>query len=1101
MLVGCLHIGQTKDIHKDMKPLSHLFVSCLLVLLAVWYPGFRAMAQAGSNHLQYVNQFIGTAKSNVNTRWGNAGGTYPGAVAPSGNIQLSPETRVTGAKGYNYADSVIYYFTCFGHMSGFPEGSAGSLRIMPVQSSTITANYNRKFSHVQEVASPGYYKVAFNDDHTIVEATATPRAGVFRFTFSGGITPKLFIADAGNITTMSQSELHAGNKNTVVLFSEPYLKKEMISGGWLFTFSKAGKAKRVLTVKLAASTINHEGARLNIQRELGRSSFDAIRMKTALAWRKKLSVFDVTDDNDQNKTVFYTCLYHSLLLPWVIDDADGRYKGPDGVIHNRSGLTQYGAFSPWDTFRTLHPLLTLIYPDQQKDIILSMLDFYRQSGHLPVESMTGNHSVPIIVDSYLKGITGFDQELAFQAMKKSLLSGPFLQKDMPVYQRNGYVPFTYPESVTRTLEYAYDDWALAQFAKKINGDDSTYRLLSERGYSYRHLFNKDDMLFLPRNGEGFKLQPGMSGYKEGDKWVYGYFVPHNIKDLVNFTGGDKPFAGRLDSVLQNDVILFDNETVFHVPYLFNQAGEPHLTQKWCKQIMLQRYSNTPGGLPGNDDLGSISSWYIFSAMGLYPVCPGRPLYSIGSPLFKSVVLNLPNKQKIVIRSDQKGDYMRSLTVNGDAWQPLTISHEMLIKGTELVFSMSKTASEQQSGNDPAELSETKGAPDFEVRKFSLSASKVSPHAVLYARFEIVNKGSKGLRKVAVFLDGLPYAYKNCIVERNEVVRDSIAVRLYETGSHTLSLDQFTQAVMVDKDGLDSETSYRVTSLSVQPLIRLREMQQLNYTIQNIGGSERTFKVPVTRNDTLIITDSITIAPGDEKSIQHRFYASTPGFQEISVSREKIRYKVYEGNTDALLLHLSPSKYPVDTTLEDMSGFGNNGRIISKGDINGKLLFDGNTHIEVPNARSLDEMGEVITVMGWVFPTGDEKGLIDIITKGDSHVLQVTDQKKLTFFAGGWGRGDCTVDLPSNWKNNWHHIAGVCSGKKLELFIDGQLAGTSILDEPADLSNTSRWFLGQNEEFPGERIFHGRLDHVKIFKAPLSAAEIDAVFNAERSKVK
>jgi predicted alpha-1,2-mannosidase len=316
---------------------------------------------------------------------------------------------------------------------------------------------------------------------------------------------------------------------------------------------------------------------------LGNAGFYAICKQTALAWQKKLSAIDVTDDNRQNKIVFYTALYHSLLLPWVIDDADGRYKGADGAIHTRNGANQYGAFSPWDTFRTLHPLLTLIYPDQQNDIILSMLDFYRQSGYLPVESMTGNHSVPIIVDSYFKGITGFDKALAFKAMKKSLVDGPFIQKDMQVYQSNGYIPFTNAESVTRTVEYAYDDWALAQFAKNITGDDSTYHLLDERSYSYRQLFNKDDRLFLPRNKDVFKLQPGMSGYKEGDKWVYGYFVPHNSKDLINLTGGDKSFTERLDSVLQNEVMLFDNETVFHVPYLFNQAGAPQLTQKWCRQ--------------------------------------------------------------------------------------------------------------------------------------------------------------------------------------------------------------------------------------------------------------------------------------------------------------------------------------------------------------------------------------------------------------------------------------------------------------------------------------------------------------------------------------
>jgi putative alpha-1,2-mannosidase len=1080
-----------------------ILLRCLLFLLAVCYPGFKGIAQTGGGYYpRYVNPFIGTAKSNVTTRWGNTGGTYPGAVAPSGIIQLSPETSIKRARGYNYADSSICYFTCFGHMSGFPEGSSGRLRIMPVQSSKLRPDYSRKFSHTSEIARPGYYKVIFSDDNTIVEATATARAGIFRFTFARGVIPQIFIADAGEITFPSASALHAENRNAVMLFSEACIQKKQVAGGWLFIFEKGVKAKKVLSVRIATSTISHEGARLNIRRELSNYSFDAICKQTYLAWQKKLAAIDVTDNNLQNKIVFYTALYHSLLLPWIIDDADGRYKGADGYLHRRSGAGQYGAFSPWDTFRTLHPLLALVYPDLQNDIILSMLDFYLQSGKLPVESMTGNHSVPVIVDSYLKGITAFDTALAFKAMKKSLIDGPFSQKDMPVYQINGYVPFTSAESVTRTLEYAYDDWALAQFAREIAGEDSTYRILAERSYSYRRLFNKDDMLFLPRNKDEFKLRPGMSGYKEGDKWVYGYFVPHNIKDLVNLSGGNENFTTRLDSVLQNGVILFDNETVFHVPYLFNQGGAPQLTQKWCRQIMLERYSNSPGGLPGNDDLGSMSSWYVFSAMGLYPVCPGKPLYSIGSPLFKSVVLNLQNQKKLIIRSDQKGDYIRSLNINGAPWQQLSVSHALLLKGAEITFSMDKTATNWPTDKDPVVLSETKASAKIKIRNFSLSGAKVSPDDVFYARFELANEGGRGLQKVIVYQDGQPYAYKNCLAEQNEVLKDSIPIRLYETGLHNLNVDQLNaQQVTVDKGQADSENAYRITALHLKAMIGLQEAQQLNYTVQNIGGNTYTFKVPVTRNDSLIALDTITLGAGKKKILQHRFYSSAPGFQQVAISDEKARYKVYSNNDDALLLQLAPVTHSADNRIKDMSGFGHNSRITGHSPTeSSKLLFDEDTHIEVANAAGLDEMGETITIMGWVFATGNEIGLVDIITKGDSHVLQVTDQKKITFFAGGWGRGDCTADLPLNWRNNWHHVAGVCSGKKLELFIDGKLAETVVLDEAANLSNTNRWFLGQNEEFPGERIFHGRLNLVKIFKTALTPAEIEAVFNSEQKEI-
>ncbi|GAA4322536.1 hypothetical protein GCM10023149_22920 [Mucilaginibacter gynuensis] len=1078
----------------------------LFLLPVLLFVMLQANAQpAGENHLQYVNPFIGSAKSDVPTRWGSAGGTYPGAVAPSGVIQLSPETRLTGARGYNYADSVIYFFSFFGHMSGFPEGSAGKLHIMPVgaASKLTSGNYNRRFTHADETASPGYYKATFNDDNTIAEATVTARTGMFRFTFSKGNQPQIFIADAGELIFPSKTELHAVNRNTVLLFSEAYTAKQKLPNGWLFTFAKATAANKVLTIKLSTSTIDHASAKHNIESEIGKQGFDAVRTRTVAEWAKKLSVVDVEDNNEQNKTVFYTALYHSLLIPWVIDDADGRYKGGDGKICKRSGANQYGAFSPWDTFRSLHPLLTLLYPDKQQDVILSMLDIYKQTGYLPIESMTGNHSIPVLVDSYLKGITGFDKVLAYKAMKKSIVDGPFLQKDMVSYHNNGYIPFMFAESVTRTVEYAYDDWALSQFAKNVMHDDATYKLTQKRGYNYRNLFNTDDRLFLPRNQDAVKLQPGMSGYKEGDKWVYGYFVPHNVQDLINYTGGAESFAERLDSVLTNEVLFFDNETVFHVPYLFNQAGMPWLTQKWCSKIMLERFGNSPGGLPGNDDLGSTSSWYVFSAMGIYPSSPGRPCYSIGTPLFKSVTAHLPNKNKLTVTSDQKGPYVQSVRVNNADWQQLIIPHDILSKGGTIAFNTADKPTGWPRSKLTTELSVTKVPAVFTVRSFAPSLAKVLPNELFYVRFSLTNEGSKGLKKVIVLKDGQPYAYKNCLVEQGVTVKDSIGIKLYATGKHALAIDGLKPvSVEVLNSDLKPDQAFDITSLTVKPMVKLNEEQLVQYTIQNIDGKPNTYYLPILRNDTLLMTDTVSINPGEKKELKHILSTTHAGFQQMSVSGKRIVYKVYNHTMDALLLQLSPVRYTANGLLADSSGFNNNGHIVSAKPVkSGKLLFDESTHIEVPNAAALDEMDESLSMMGWVFPTGSERGLVDIITKGDSHVLQVTDQKTLTFFAGGWGRGDCTVKLPANWKSNWHHIAGVCNGKKLELYIDGILAGTTIADENANLSNTSKWFLGQNEEFPGERIFHGRLDKVKVYKSSLSAAEVKAIFTIEQKIVK
>ena len=253
----------------------------------------------------------------------------------------------------------------------------------------------------------------------------------------------------------------------MVNFNEAYSDIKQVNGGWLITFNKH-KSIKMIALKLSTSSLGFDAAQNNIDKEIGRSGFEQVSKQANKEWIKKFAVIDVTDDNENNKTIFYTALYHSLLIPWVVDDADGRYTGADGKVHQRSGKNQYGGFSPWDTFRSLNPLLTLLYPDKENDVILSMLDIYRQTGHLPRESMTGDHAIPIIVDSYLKGITGFDKELAYKAMKSNIVDPPFSQPDMEIYHQNGYIPFTSSESVTRTVEYAYDDWALSQYAKKIH---------------------------------------------------------------------------------------------------------------------------------------------------------------------------------------------------------------------------------------------------------------------------------------------------------------------------------------------------------------------------------------------------------------------------------------------------------------------------------------------------------------------------------------------------------------------------------------------------------------------------------------------------------
>ncbi|HEY8934397.1 MAG TPA: glycoside hydrolase domain-containing protein, partial [Cyclobacteriaceae bacterium] len=500
-----------------------------MLSVIVWIFSIAVLHAQKKDILHYVNPFIGTESSDVVTQWGSEGFTYPGAVAPFGYIQLTPETSVTDRRGYYHKDSSIYFFSCINHPSGYPNGSSGRLLVMPVQNGThfIVGKSRRNFNHKNEQAAPGYYRVLFEDDNTLVEATATERTGMFRFTFPADSSPAIFIGDIGEIT-MKSKQFFIGDKfNSVLQFSEEIVSNEKTDDGYVLTFSSSTDRPKIITLKLSTSAVSVESAGDNIKTELHDLSFDQVIEQAQRKWRKELAVIDVDDNNEENKTIFYTALYHSLLIPWIISDVDGRYMGRDHAVHKTSGKNEYGKFSPWDTYRTLHPLLTLLFPERQNDMVLSMLDVYKQSGYLPIEPMTGNHAVPIIADSYLKGITGFDKSLAYEAMKKSIDVAPFLQHDLETYHKDGYLSSLYSESVTRTVEYSYDDWSLAQFAKFAIHQQDDYERLLQRSYSYRNLLYPQQLFFLPRHHNEFKIHPGNFGYKEGDKWVYSYAIPNH----------------------------------------------------------------------------------------------------------------------------------------------------------------------------------------------------------------------------------------------------------------------------------------------------------------------------------------------------------------------------------------------------------------------------------------------------------------------------------------------------------------------------------------------------------------------------------------------
>lgn len=1053
-------------------------------IVSCFFAGSSLSAQKKAP-VDYVDPFIGTAKSSVFTKWGSEGGTYPGAVAPWGYMQLTPENGSGNVRGYDYSKKTIGFFSCMLHNSGFPSGSTGALQVMPVANSTAyqPMEYQRAFSHADEKASPGYYSVLFRDNNTLVEATASARAGMFRFTFAAHSTPQIFIGNGEPF-------------NAVMQFSESYLEKLPVKGGYLLKFAAGEKAKQII-LRISASGVSKESAERNIAAEAA-GSFDRLRQDTWQQWAKVLSVIDINDHNEAKKTIFYTALYHAMLMPWIISDVDGNYRGRDGKVHTVSGRAAYGGFSPWDTFRSLHPLLTLLYPEKQRDMVLSMLDIYHQTGYLPIESMTGNHSVPIIADAYLKGVPGIDSAVAYAAMKKSIVDAPFIQEDLSVFQQKGYIPFSYPESVTRSVEYAYDDWALGYYAGQVMHNTHDQQLLMNRSYNYRHLFYPQDMFLLPRQEHEFKTAPGNTGYKEGDKWVYSYFVPQHTRDLVNLMGGDQLFTERLDTALSRGHITFDNETVFHVPYLFNAANAPHKTQQWVRTIMQTRFKPTPGGLPGNDDLGSTSSWYVLSAMGIYPLCPGLPEYTIGVPAFDTLRIHLQNGRDFVItRTHAQYPYIKSLTVNHRSYNSINIPHALIAQGGEMAFDMDASPANKWV------LRDTSGQTAFEIFDQSVSKNSVLPDEPFYVRFSVRNEGSPGTKRVELLVDGKVYGYKHCMVEQGLTVTDSIPCRLYRPGSAHITLNgEHTMSVQVNRPDGPLPVGPQIKDLLLQALVRKGAQQQVVFTAKNTGWVTRTFQAPLKLDKQVLMTEKITLEPGQEKTLSRQFPMLKEGWHTVSIGEAAGKCKVYTANKDAILLDLSAAGQASDSLLADSSGLGNHGHIIGKGGLKepGKLLLGEDCYVEVPNARSLDVMGTTITMMAWVYPMNTDKGLVDVFSKGDTHVLQVSDGRTLTFFAGGWGRGDVTVSLPENWKDHWHHIAGVCDGDSLKVYIDGEMKGFTIPEGHENLSVSSRWTLGRNEEFPFQRIFRGYMDKAKVFATPLSGEEIKGIYRKESNIV-
>jgi predicted alpha-1,2-mannosidase len=709
--------------------------------------------KAQNNYLDYVNPFIGT---------GGHGHTYPGATVPHGMVQLSPDTRLEGwdgCGGYHYSDTFIYGFS-HTHLSGTGVSDYGDILMMPTSKDPSPDNrvYGSAFTHRNEKASPGYYCVQLDDDDIITEFTATERVGYHHYVYSSTkeqniildlkhrdevIESSLKIEDSVTVSGMRRSKAWANDQYVffVIRFSSPIrqsgiweqdrlLGNEVLQAGpsknlkAFFRF-KPGAGNEIFA-RVAISPVSVTGAMANLLAETGDKSFLEVRAAAEAKWNTELSKIDVKGNDEKKMRIFYTALYHTAIVPTINMDVDGSYRGRDGQVHKAEGFTYYSVFSLWDTYRAAHPLYTLIDPVRNLDYIKTFLVQYQQGGRLPVwelsscetDCMIGYHSVSVMADAFVKGIKEFDTKLALKAMVKSASWNHF---GLPGYIKNGVINTEDEhESVSKTLEYAYDDYCIAMFAKGI-GETEVYNSFIKRAQYYKNILDVKSGFMRPRKNGGW-LEPFdpyevNNHFTEANSWQYSFYFPQDIDGYLKLVGGPKILEKRLDALFtasqqttgreQSDIsgligqYAHGNEPSHHIAYLYDFTSRPSKTQSLVHQIMTEMYKDEPDGLIGNEDCGQMSAWYVMSALGFYPVTPGTTRYMIGTPQFNLAEIHLENDRSFIINAPGVSDtsfFIQSALLSTTAslmpkkWEYAYLDHFDITGGGLVTFMM---------GNKPA----------------------------------------------------------------------------------------------------------------------------------------------------------------------------------------------------------------------------------------------------------------------------------------------------------------------------------------------------------------------------------------------------------------
>lgn len=589
--------------------------------------------QIDKNYTKWVHPFIGTGDADAFTFWGKQGGTYPGAVAPWGYVQISPENKATlDEKGYNYNTKNILYFTLNQHLSGYPDGASGKSKIMFYNSlSPLSHSEISQQELAKQDASPGYYHAQLKNGIDI-QIVALSHSGIFNIHFDNK-TPIFWIGQKN--VHMSRDTLRwvEGADHFVLICPAGIQRLKSKALGSYFTANPSYN----LIFKFGVSQVSFSNAIENLTQEIASDTLEALRYKVNKQWNDVLARIEVKNSNDSAKLIqFYTAIYHSCLLPWKISDKNGQFLGADNHVHY-SSKTQFGIFSAWDTYRTLHPFLTWIFPELQFEICQSLMEQYKQTGRLPGDPMVGHHIAIVLVDTYLKGLEYEKSSL----LKKALLD--LLAQDhsesFGQYQLQGWVSSKFKESVSQSLAYSIDDYYIGRFLDKIGDKDADFYL--NRSKKAQILRDRSRKVFLPMDAEGTHIQnPTTFGYKEADMWNSSYDMYY----WPQIYGQDTIEKTKLNQAWNNGLILLDNETAFHIPYMYGLIGAQKQMDTMVSRLLKNRFSNSAGGLCGNDDLGSLSSWLIWAHLGLYPLNNMQGDYLFHRPSFDSVLLHLPGNR-------------------------------------------------------------------------------------------------------------------------------------------------------------------------------------------------------------------------------------------------------------------------------------------------------------------------------------------------------------------------------------------------------------------------------------------------------------------------